>query len=53
MEDLVKSRYELLLLAKEKFGKAHVWTLDGKIYTKINNRKLCLRTEEDILKLKI
>nr|CAI5836494.1 unnamed protein product [Callosobruchus analis] len=53
LEDLVRSRYELLLLAKEKLGKAQVWTLDGKIYTNVNNKKICLKTEEDILKIRI
>ena len=47
-EELTKKRYDLLLLAKEKLGKNSVWTMDGKIYTKINNKKIKIKNEEDI-----
>lgn len=50
-EELVKSTYELLLCAKERLGKDKVWTIGGKIITKLNGKKSVIKTEEDVLKL--
>nr|CAI5837788.1 unnamed protein product [Callosobruchus analis] len=51
-EELVKSRYNLYQLASEQIGAMHVWTMNGKILTKHNERKARIRNEEDVLKIK-
>nr|CAI5823051.1 unnamed protein product [Callosobruchus analis] len=51
-EELVKSRYDLYQLARENIGAMHVWTMNGKIFTKHNERKVHIRNEEDVLKIK-
>lgn len=51
MEELVKSKHELLTLAKEKLGKGNVWTINGRIYTKLNGKRICLKNEDDIINL--
>lgn len=51
-EELVKSRYELLLYAKEKLGRDKVWTAGGKIFTKVNGSKKLLRSSDEVLKIK-
>ena len=38
-ENLTKSRYSLLQSCKEHFGKEHVWSYDGRICVKIDDRK--------------
>lgn len=50
-EELIKSTYELFLFAKENVGRDKVWTIGGRIFTKVDGRKLVIRSEEDILKL--
>nr|CAI5831078.1 unnamed protein product [Callosobruchus analis] len=50
-EELVKSRYDLYQLAREKIGAMHVWTMNGKIFTEHNERKVHIRNEEDVLKI--
>lgn len=47
-EELTKSRYELLQMANEKFGKAHVWTTDGKIRANIDGRKCWIKNIGDL-----
>lgn len=47
-EELTRTKYELLMFAKEKLGKKKVWSTGGKIYTMINNKKVLLKNEEDI-----
>lgn len=51
VEELPVRRYRLLLLAKEKLGKAQVCTMEGKIFTKINGMKVQLKTEGDVMKI--
>nr|CAI5837373.1 unnamed protein product [Callosobruchus analis] len=51
-EELVKFRYDLYQLARQKIGAMHVWTMNGKIFTKHNERKVHIRNEEDVLKIK-
>ncbi|CAG9822007.1 unnamed protein product [Phaedon cochleariae] len=51
VEDLTKARHEILLYAKEKIGPKMVWTMQGRIYTKVNGKKICLRSEDDVLKI--
>nr|CAI5866863.1 unnamed protein product [Callosobruchus analis] len=50
-EELIKSRYDLYQYAREKIGPLNVWTMDGKIFTKYNNRKVQIRNEDDVLKI--
>lgn len=38
-EDLIKSRYDCLCKAKEKFGKENVWSQSGNIYVKVDGHK--------------
>lgn len=42
-EELIKPRFELLKLAKEKLGKFKVWSKEGLIATEVN-RKICYNT---------
>lgn len=49
VEELTVRRHQLLLLAKEKLGKDKVWTMEGKIFTKRNGKKVQLKTEDDIV----
>lgn len=50
-EDLVRSRFGLLTLAKEKLGPKKVWSHEGNILTMAQGRKYWLKSEEDVLKL--
>ncbi|KAG5889186.1 hypothetical protein JTB14_019203 [Gonioctena quinquepunctata] len=51
IEDLIRSRYETLLLAKQKIEKEKVWTMEGVIYTKVNGKKITLKSEDDVEKI--
>lgn len=48
-EELIKSRFELLMLAKEKLGSKNVWSVGGKLYTMVHNKKFQLENEDSIL----
>lgn len=50
-EELTKSRYELLLFAKEKLGRSNTWTIEGQIYSWVNEKKCLIKCEEDVRKL--
>lgn len=50
-EELVKNRYELLLLAREKLGKGSVWTMEGEIYTKLDGKKIRLKNLKDLKRI--
>lgn len=50
-EDLIKSRFELLGLAREKLGKENVWSMGGRIFTKRGGRKINLKSEDEITNL--
>lgn len=47
-EELVKNRYELLLLAREKLGRGSVWTMEGEIYTKIDGKRIRIKNDRDL-----
>lgn len=47
-EDLTKKRYELLLLAKEKYGKREAWSMGGKIYALRGGRKCLINSVDDL-----
>ena len=47
-ESLTRLRYELLQRAKEKFGYKEVWTSEGKIFTKINNKLTLISSVTDL-----
>lgn len=49
VEELTRTRYELMLLAKEKFGKKAVWTNGGRIFASIDNKKVSIKTEDDVM----
>ena len=53
VEELTKTRHEILVLAKEKFGKNAVWTNDGRVYANLNNKKIWLKNEKDIAKIAV
>ncbi|CAH0547284.1 unnamed protein product [Brassicogethes aeneus] len=38
-EDLTKAKMEILTAASDKFGYKNVWSLNGKIYVMLNNKK--------------
>lgn len=48
VEDLTKTRYGLLTLAKEKFGKTNAWSLRGKIHIKKNDNVHIIHNKEDL-----
>ncbi|CAG9820752.1 unnamed protein product [Phaedon cochleariae] len=50
-EDLIKSRHDLLIYAKDKLGRDKVWTTDGNLYTMFNGKRFALKSEESITKL--
>ena len=50
-ENLTAKRYKLLLKCFEKLGKGNVWTLDGRITTKIENKYITINDESDLEKL--
>lgn len=47
-EELTKRRYNLLQLAKKKHGRTNAWSLNGKVYVKLNKQTCLLRSEEDL-----
>ena len=47
-ENLTKKRMQLLQLAKVKFGHNNVWTIEGRITTKVNNRPIIIQSEVDL-----
>lgn len=51
VEEMTKGKHDLLLFAKEKLGKEKVWTVEGRLYTRKDGRRLLLANEEEILKL--
>ena len=48
-ESLTKLRYQLLQRAKTKFGDRNVWTTEGRIFTKINNKLTPIESDDDLL----
>lgn len=50
-EELIKPRFELLKLAKEKFGTRNVWSKEGSIVTKLNGKKYYMKNVEDLNKI--
>lgn len=50
-EDLTKPRLQLLNEVKSAVGKENVWSYNGIIYTKINNKIEKIRSNEDLLKI--
>ena len=49
-ENLTKQRMDLLKLAQTKFGFRNVWTIEGRVTTKINNQKVVINSESDLSK---
>ena len=47
-ENLTKKRYELYKSAMNKFGKGKVWSSDGRIMTKVNDRYLIINSVKDL-----
>ena len=47
-ENLTKKRYELYKSAMNKFGKGKVWSSDGRIMTKVNDRYLIISSVKDL-----
>ena len=47
-ENLTQTRYHLLNAAKAKLGRGNVWSSDGRIMTKIDDRYLVIHTSEDL-----
>lgn len=48
VEELTRSRYELMSLAREKLGKNMVWSSNGKIFTRVDDKKICIKSEDDV-----
>lgn len=51
LEEMVKSRVEIYKLARQIFGNNNTWTKEGRIYLKVNGKKLCVQSKEEIDKL--
>ena len=47
-ENLTKRRYSILQAAITKYGKGKVWTIDGRITTKVNDHFITMNSIEDI-----
>ena len=47
-ENLTQSRYNLYLSAINKFGKGKVWTNEGRITTKVNDRYVTINSVKDL-----
>lgn len=47
-EDLTKSRYDMLNMAKQKYGNRNVWINDGKLFMKKDGSVKNIRTLKDI-----
>ena len=47
-ESLTKFRYQLLQKAKSKYGVKNVWTTEGHIFTKINNKLKTIISDVDL-----
>ena len=47
-ENLTKFRMDLLRLANAKYGNGNVWTIEGRITTKINNKYVVIKSPEDL-----
>lgn len=50
-ENLTKRRYGLLRKCVEKFGEGNIWTNDGRITTKIDQKFVIINNENDLVKL--
>ena len=48
-ENLTKKRYALYKQALNKFGPGKVWTIEGRITTKVNRKTVVIRSEADLL----
>ena len=48
-ENLTKKRYALYQLATTKYGRGNVWTIEGRITTKINNKFVVIHSESDLV----
>lgn len=47
-ESLTKNRYDLFKAALLKYGKGNVWTIEGRITTKINNNFVVIKSLNDL-----
>lgn len=47
-EDLTKSRYELFVKSKNKYGNKNVWTANGRIFAYSNGTKLEITSESSL-----
>ena len=47
-ENLTKTRYVLLKAAKLKLGRGNVWSSDGRIMTKMNDRYINITSVDDL-----
>lgn len=48
-EDLTRNRQQLLREVSDKLGRQHVWTADGNIFARIDNKKVKVERVEDIV----
>ena len=51
-EDLTSARHSLFRDSVTHFGGKQVYIFDGNIYVRIDDRKLCIQTDDDLLQLK-
>ena len=47
-ENLTKKRMDLYKLASARFGQGQVWTIEGRVTTKINNKITVISSEADL-----
>lgn len=47
-EDLTKTRYELLLQAKQKYGKREAWSMGGQVYALQDGKKCLITSIKDL-----
>lgn len=48
-EDMTHEKHKLLKETVQQIGKENVWTMDGKIYAKVNNKKYLIKDASDLI----
>ena len=51
VEELTQSRYNFLQNVKERIDNGDVWTKNGRIFVKLNGKKHCVRSFDDLTTL--
>ena len=50
-ENLTKKRYTLYKHAVAKYGIGKIWTIEGRVTTKIDNKIFVIKSEDDLVQI--